>query len=982
MRSLRSFIGTLSVILILSVPLFAQHNNNGDLLLTANGVTNPEYSSYKSAPVLKTKGTYYPEPAFAARIRQLGEIGSLNKPTSFATGILTNGDYSTDVSHRPMPYVYWADQAKASLNFDLGEDYTVTKVRVNLLNRSGYGAQRLGIYTEDELLESGQQPMEEITPQNGWNEFIVNKDTRKIKLEFTRQENARFIGVSEVEIWGKPIENKTLSSESKVTSLITGKQRAFDFGPADSPLLDGFTPVDIKTLYSKERGYGWIPYANGIRQGEQNRGFTVAPGLMERDRGAGKIWRNSVPKDDLYRDFIGVSRPYTQEITQEFAVDLPSGKYQIYLASGDLIYGHPGKKSFIVTAEGKQVLDSLTYDADFRAHASFDVNVTDGQLNLRFSDNDATFQQGWTLDGLLILPINNATEKEAASTTVQNLEHVLKEQQDNTQLTNFTFFDYPETNRLFFLSPKQTDQGYLLFVRDWMRMVYPNTIPLKSEVENANITVAAAPGEYAPASVGIYPLKSTFKAAVEVSDLFSRNQQKINKNAISVRITGYMPERIKREPKVAGNYTYYVADSSVGTDVMNNVPKILYPYKSTFVVNETKQIWLTFHVPETAKPGIYQGTITIKLEGLPQQTLPISLTVYPFQLLQSDRIQGVYWLPEDLASAKLELKDMAEHGIRAVTLSGQVLPDFKNENGQIKIDFSRLDALIKLMKDAGVTGYIPFSTGSLRTTLGDFLQVNPDIKAKVTSGKAYQIAISQLYQHAKENDWPEVLFYPVDEIGNSQGARDSLKYLSGLIREAAPGSKIYTTVNNYSAGLECMNYFDYATVNVPFTKEQEQTFINAGKRYMRYGNSYNFNPRISRTLSGFGLWQRPAIAMYYYHYRIFQGDPMNPLDGTARDMVLSYPSPDGPINSIDFEAIRQGNNDLRYIRTMQVWMEKAKQQHKDLAAIKGGEAILAEITNSNPSYNQYDLEGVPNEKYHEWRSRMAHVIEELQRDVH
>jgi hypothetical protein len=118
--------------------------------------------------------------------------------------------------------------------------------------------------------------------------------------------------------------------------------------------------------------------------------------------------------------------------------------------------------------------------------------------------------------------------------------------------------------------------------------------------------------------------------------------------------------------------------------------------------------------------------------------------------------------------------------------------------------------------------------------------------------------------------------------------------------------------------------------------------------------------------------------MYYYHYRYTVGDPMNPLDGTSRDFMLAYPSPDGPIDSIDLEAIREGNNDLRYIKTMQVWMDKAKQAGKAAAIVQKGEAILAEITNCNPAYDQYDFAGVPNEKYTEWRRGMAQVIIQLQ----
>ena len=979
MKNLRSLLLTVCLIAALSPIVFAQ-NGNGNFLLTDNGANNPANSSYKDAPILKTAGSYYPTPPFASRLRKLGEDGSISKPIPFASGILTNGDFSTDANHKPMPYAYWFREQKGSLNFDLGTEYHVSKVRVCILNSGkAHGTAKIGIYTHEELLEAGQQPMQEIKAANGWNEFAINKDTDQIKLDFTRAENAQFITVTEVEIWGKKNENSRPIPAALPEKVLSGNQIGFDFGPASAPAFLNFKTVDSKTLYTKERGYGWIPYVNGQRS--PNSKLTFPPGLREGDRGVGERggrWISSIPKDDLYRDFVSTSRFYTRQTTQEFDVDIPNGKYLVYLASGDLIYGHPGKSTFDVDAEGKRVVDSLTYDNIFRAHASFNVEVKDGQLNLVFSDDSPSFQAGWTLDGLLILPVNNTGEIESAKNTWKEVERVVKAQQDSTIIPKRTFFDYAEKNKLFPLSQQQTDQGYLLFVRDWMRMVYPNTIPLQREVQDAKVEVAAAPSQYTTATVGVYPLKSTFKATVEVSDLLNEKQQKVDKSNIEIRVTGYMPEHMKIEPRIAGDYTYYVSDSSQGPTIMRQVPKILWPYKKSIEVKETTQLWLTFHVPEGTKPGQYRGILTFKPENRAEQKIPISLTVYPFTLLQSDRIQGVYWLADDYNHLDAELKDMADHGIRAVTLSNQVPAELRREGDKAVVDFSRLDLLVKKIKDAGLMGYIPFATGSTRIIINDFLKANPDINAKMSLDPAYEFVVSQLYEYSKKNNWPEILFYPVDEIGSSQQSRSSLKYLSGLIRHAAPKAEIYTTVNNFSAGMECINYFDYATTNIPLTKEQEQTFLSHGKKLMRYGNGYNFNPRISRTLSGYGFWQRPALAMYYYHYRYTVGDPMNPLDGTSRDFMLAYPSPDGPIDSIDLEAIREGNNDLRYIKTMQVWMDKAKQAGKASAIVQKGEAILAEITNCNPAYDQYDFAGVPNEKYAEWRRGMAQVIIQLQ----
>jgi hypothetical protein len=80
--------------------------------------------------------------------------------------------------------------------------------------------------------------------------------------------------------------------------------------------------------------------------------------------------------------------------------------------------------------------------------------------------------------------------------------------------------------------------------------------------------------------------------------------------------------------------------------------------------------------------------------------------------------------------------------------------------------------------------------------------------------------------------------------------------------------------------------------------------------------------------------------------------------------------------------VQQGIYDLNYIATMQEWMTKAQREKKATDIVQQGQAILNEINSADPSYSQYDLIGVPNEQYHQWRTRMAQVITQLQSTLH
>jgi hypothetical protein len=960
-------------------------NADGNYLLTENGITNPQYSTYKNTPILKTDGDYFATPAFDKSIVDAGENGTIDKPTPFSKGILTNGDTSSDYHRRPMPYVYWTNQQKATLDFDLKKNYYISKVRVNvMLTPKVHGISKMDIFTWDELFEAGQIPLKELVPVNGWNEFDINKPTNKLRLAFTAQPGCAYMTVTEVEIWGHETDTQIIkSAPAKAPVKINAtprNYRAFDFGPADAPVYDDFTGVDDTVVYSKKRGYGWIPFANGkpLVESSYGAGSAAVPGLLERDRG-----KELQGVSDLYRDFCGAQAAYNTQVQQQFAVDLTDGNYLVYLTSGDLVYGHQGVFPMTVTAEGKRVISSVEYGLDLIATARFETKVTDGQLNLDFSsDEKDAAKANWNVSGLLIFPANDAAQKSAAIKTIDDLNADIAATKKAAFEANFTRIDHVETNKLFPLTAEQNQRGYLLFVRDWMKMIYPNSVPLKSEVDDTTINAAAAPGQYEPASVGVYPLKSTFDADVKVSDLVSDDQHKIGKENILIRLTGFLPERMKDETRTVGDDTYYLSATSSAQTYMEKVPKVLLPYDGKMNVDGTQQIWLTFHVPSDAKPGKYKGKMTFTPQGHPAQTLNIVFTVYSFQLQKSDRVEGVYWndgsgmlYPQN---EKKQLADMARHGIKTVVIS-YTIPEFVDDNGQLKLTFDALDSLVSDIQSAGLTGPLPIFTSTAVSHLKSFLVQHPDVKLSLDD--AYKLYVAQTLQHSQEKHWPQILFYPVDEIGNSQKARDEFKHLGSLIREV-PGAKIYVTANNYAAGEELAPYIDYQVVNIPLSKEQEQNILKDSKVYWRYGNGYNFNPRISRTVSGFGFWRLPATAMFYWHYQYVTGDPYNPLDGKGRDHILSYPSPSGPVNSIDFESVQQGIYDLNYIATMQEWMTKAQREKKATDIVQQGQAILNEINSADPSYSQYDLIGVPNEQYHQWRTRMAQVITQLQSTLH
>lgn len=140
---------------------------------------------------------------------------------------------------------------------------------------------------------------------------------------------------------------KNLYLEGRVADAVSVLYLKFDFGPG--PVAIGYTQVLKDTVYTSLLGYG---LSGGANLDVRNRSLA----------------------DDLRRDFV-VGDNF------EFKVDLPNGKYFVTLISGDK---DAVQAAFDVKAEGTVVLEGVSAPKGSFAERTFEVEVTDCQLNLEF----------------------------------------------------------------------------------------------------------------------------------------------------------------------------------------------------------------------------------------------------------------------------------------------------------------------------------------------------------------------------------------------------------------------------------------------------------------------------------------------------------------------------------------------------------------------------------------------------------------------
>ncbi|MCR4414096.1 MAG: hypothetical protein NUV77_16900 [Thermoguttaceae bacterium] len=677
---------------------------------------------------------------------------------------------------------------------------------------------------------------------------------------------------------------------------------AFDFGPAQSPLMPGFTRIDPSTVYGKGRGYGL--------------------------KGA-RIWRafDALQPEPLYQDFLCIEQG-------GLAVDVPNGTYHV-MVNLDSPSGFWGEyqvyQSRAVLAEGKVVAeDRMTLDGFKRRYfrfwdvedspdddtfdkyqrpyfqeKEFDVEVKDGQLNLDFRG------ENWacSVSAVVIYPAAKAAQGRAF------LEYVAKKRR-------FFFDNY--FHRILHkptgdpLAPTATDaaRGYVVFTRDYMEDVYYNDTPRRGETDRP-VAGEGFAGEHEPLTVAICPLEDLGRVTVSISDLAGPGT--IPAACASV---GYVSYRLSR---VAMDGTVYTIEPRLilslaldrGIDVRKGV---------------TRRFWLTLCPPDGARPGLYRGTITIRPEKGQPARVPVEYRVYAGTLDPVDIPAGPWgheinlpWLGEDPATrtwnetmAQRSMKKLRQYGF--TTLSGLPRIAYRGfKDGRPIFDFTQGDRQMAMARACGFTmpvvSYVP--TGGLN------LYYKDEAAMRAAGFDDYPRFIKAVFgaiqAHAEAAGWLPVYWNLGDEpIGDDlrRAAENAEAY-----RAAFPkGPPWFTAATSFASGKADDPHFRFgkavhvANLNLhdePSVRMLQQA--GGGWAFYNGGNRWTYGVYLYKAAKEFDLKFRLS-----WHWNVVAGDPYYALDCREDDYAWCNTNPEGElIPSIHFEReMREGLDDYRHVLTL------------------------------------------------------------------
>jgi hypothetical protein len=732
--------------------------------------------------------------------------------------------------------------------------------------------------------------------------------------------------------------------------------RAFDFGPLQSGVMDGFSQVTSAMKYEPLRGFGW-----------ENADIVRAITALQ--------------PDALFQDWINIRQG-------GFRVDLPNGKYHVIMnldmpgafwgqvenytqrtvkANGKVVVDDKMDlksfvKSYFRNAHGEDQFETDIYkkyvDAVF-SPKQFDVEVTDGKLVLDFTGEDCAN----SLSALVIYPADQASQDQGK----KFWDWVSKRRREQ-------FEDYFHMIKPRGVAAKPAE-GYVLFRRNMMTEVGPVDGPAAGEdIPSEGLKQTVAMGEESPVVFSLQPSGNIGQIDVSISDLV--NQDKAVLPASAIR-SGYIDYRLQRLNADGTGYTispryWQVAPAPAG-DV-------------------TRTFWIRVNVPAGTPAGNYTGTITVKPAKADAKTIPLAIRVLNFSIDPITDVETGPWYSQfrlpwttpspEVDAWKWEMFGKALtviHDSGCTSFSGRPSLKAYAKDGKITLDTELADREMALIREKGFTmGICTYGQQYiLPYAWSGALDVRSAKEAGFADMDTFLLTLwTAIDNHAVEKNWlpiawGEICDEPIDKdlkdaAINAQAHR---KAAANLKRSTFLGA---TSLSRGAAGKPDLLALVKALPIVSLGGHDEaaiKIIHDAGNQFSFYNGSNRWTMgRYMKML----VYKHQMVYRLIWNFNAIKGDPYNALDCREDDFCwYNTDEEQTMVPAVDFlRTVVAGLNDYRYLSTLQRLL-KEKPDHPAAAQAKKVFDEMMNLTAGKDSRRKGDYD------FDKDRAEIAAAIESL-----
>lgn len=468
----------------------------------------------------------------------------------------------------------------------------------------------------------------------------------------------------------------------------------------------------------------------------------------------------------------------------------------------------------------------------------------------------------------------------------------------------------------------EKDRKFRVFFPPINRQMFPNSVPADGELidDQNSLSLSACAGESETIVVAVRAIEDIGQVKVRMGWMKSDP-----------------PPGIEIPPARWALWTEQRIGSSWGTDYRMCAEQLVQKESQEVKPDRLQLATFTIKVPPGTKPGTYSGQVLITTEKGGQASIPLALVVYPFELLQVPHgTHGQFYYASGTDPNPFELQDMAEHGMTMMT-SG-LGPHWLPADG--KLDMAPVRKTLTMMKKMGYLSPLICDTG----VLGRYAAADtPENRRK------YLDYVSQTRKVFEEIGFKDTGFFPVDEPHADPKLKDPAQ--TPKIKEAklacewikAAGGKSYVTSNPVAVPI-LDEVLDYVCYNIAYLSPETVGGVRkSGDTLMFYCPSIDVNPEYNRYRPGYFMYKLGAYSSQYFAYMELIGDPWVDLDGANRDWNVVYPSMTSVYHdpTLEWEAMREGVDDYRYMHTLKTLAEAARKAGRADAADKALKVLQA-----------------------------------------
>jgi len=482
-----------------------------------------------------------------------------------------------------------------------------------------------------------------------------------------------------------------------------------------------------------------------------------------------------------------------------------------------------------------------------------------------------------------------------------------------------------------------TDQAFSLFEVSDMVRVFEDGYNLPATQDT--IKVFGIRGEVISGQCLIVTEQDLGNVTAEVGELKNQlNGQLLPAASVDWNFVGSVP--------LSGNTTNQPL-SALSRPAPARYPEYLMAENQISINKGTFQsIWLTVNIPQTAGAGTYMGSLTVKsLQG--EQSLPLSLTVYPFTLPTERHLTIVEWYSTEefarfhgieekytedwFSMVQIYADNMVAHRQNTFRVNMNTIEIHRLKNGKLEFDFSRFDQIAQVFWNTGKMDYLEtgfltkFGEGDWFSTeilLKDILVADRETGEQVSMAgeDVIPFLLPAFESHLRKKGWlDKTLFHVKDE----PSLHNSLAWseMSSYIHQYAPGLRRIDAI-------ETTFLLDDIEIAVPKLDALE-SWYESYRSWQQEGNELWFytvgiyqgsflpNKTIDMPLMDSRImhwlnYKYDATGYLHWGWNQWNEDPYQDPGMHFGDAWHVYPVRNGVLNSLRWEQMRNGIQDYEY----------------------------------------------------------------------